>query len=52
MDTAFAAWSKTELFDGIIQNASFNLELFFDMKPEYYAFLGERKKLDSNFQEI
>ena len=43
---------NAELFDGIIQNASFNLELFFDMKPEYYTFSGERKKLDSNFQEI
>ena len=43
---------NAELFDSIIKNASFNLELFYDAKPEYYAFAGERKKLNSNFEEI
>ena len=43
---------NAELFDDIIKNASFELELFYDMKPEYYAFAGERKKLDCNFAEI
>ena len=43
---------SAELFDDIIQQASFELELFYDMKPEYYAFAGERKKLNCNFQEI
>ena len=43
---------NAELFDDIIKNASFNLELFYDMKPDYYAFEGERKKLDRNFQEV
>jgi hypothetical protein len=43
---------NAELFDDIIKIASFNLELFYDMKPDYYSFTGERKKLDRNFQEI
>ena len=43
---------NAELFDDIIKNASFELELFYDMKPEYYDFAGERKKLDRNFEEI
>ncbi len=43
---------NAELFDDIIQNASFNLELFYDMKPPYYAFAGERKKLNRHFQEM
>ncbi|MCL2695030.1 MAG: GFA family protein [Clostridiales bacterium] len=43
---------NAELFDAIIADASFELELFYDMKPAYYAFAGERKKLDRNFQEI
>ena len=43
---------NAELFDDIIKNASFELELFYDMKPEYYAFAGERKKLDRNFEKI
>ena len=43
---------NAELFDDIIQNATFELELFYDMKPSYYAFAGERKKLDRHFQEI
>lgn len=43
---------NAELFDDIIKNASFELELFYDMKPDYYAFTGERKKLDRHFQEI
>ena len=43
---------NAELFDDIIKNASFELELFYAMKPEYYSFVGERKKLDCNFKEI
>jgi hypothetical protein len=43
---------NAELFDAIIQNASFQLELFYDMKPAYYAFAGERKKLNRCFQEM
>ncbi len=43
---------NAELFDDIIRNASFNLELFYDMKPDYYSFEGERKKLDKNFQDM
>jgi hypothetical protein len=43
---------NAELFDNIIQSGSFDLELFFDMKPAYYAFAGERKKLNRSFQEI
>jgi len=43
---------NAELFDDIIRNASFNLELFYDMKPEYYSFVGKRKKLNRNFEEI
>ncbi|MFV0401864.1 MAG: GFA family protein [Oscillospiraceae bacterium] len=43
---------NAELFDEIIKNASFNLELFYDMKPDYYSFVGERKRLDRNYQEI
>ena len=43
---------NAELFDEIIQKASFNLELFYDMKPAYYDFAGERKKLNRKFQEL
>jgi hypothetical protein len=43
---------NAELFDDIIKNASFELELFCDVKPDYYSFAGERKKLDSQFREI
>ena len=43
---------NAELFDDIIRNASFNLELFYDMKPEYYSCAGELKKLNRNFEEI
>ena len=43
---------NAELFDDIIKNASFNLELFYDMKPEYYTFAGQRKKLNRSFEEI
>lgn len=43
---------KAELFDEISKNASFELELFYDMKPGYYTFSGERKKLGRNFKEI
>jgi len=43
---------NAELFDKIIKNASFELELFYDMKPGYYDFFGNRKKLDRNFKEI
>lgn len=43
---------NAELFDEIIKDALFELELFYDRKPDYYAFLGERKKLDANFNKI
>lgn len=43
---------NAELFDDIVRDAVFSLELFYDMKPGYYAFSGERKKLDRNFREI
>ena len=43
---------NAELFDEVINNASFELELFYDVKPRYYSFSGERKKLNSNFEEI
>jgi len=42
---------NAELFAGIINKASFDLELFYDMKPAYYAFTGERKKLDRRFNQ-
>lgn len=43
---------NAELFDDIIRSASFQLELFYDMKPKYYAFAGARKKLNRSFQEM
>lgn len=43
---------NAELFDDIIKDASFELELFYDRKPDYYAFDGKRKKRDSQFNEI
>lgn len=43
---------NAELFDEIIKDASFELELFYDMKPDYYSYEGNRKKLDRAFQEI
>ena len=43
---------NAELFNGIINKATFDLELFYDMKPAYYTFTGERKKLDRHFKEI
>ena len=43
---------NAELFDEIIERASFELELFYDRKPDYYAFAGERRKLDHNFDEV
>ena len=43
---------NAELFDEIIKKATFDLELFYDMKPAYYSFSGERKKLDRCFNEI
>ena len=43
---------NAELFDDVIKNASFDLELFYDMKPDYYTFAGERKKLDRKFEEL
>jgi hypothetical protein len=43
---------NAELFDDIIENAQFGLELFYDMKPEYYSFEGERRRLDRNFKDI
>jgi len=43
---------NAELFDDVIKDACFSLELFYDMKPSYYSFSGERKKLDRHFNEI
>ena len=43
---------NAELFDDVIKDASFDLELFYDMKPGYYTFAGERMKRDRNFEEI
>jgi hypothetical protein len=43
---------NAELFDDVIENASFALELFYDQKPAYYSFAGKRRKLDHNFEEI
>lgn len=43
---------NAELFDDIIKNASFDLELFYDQKPSYYTFKGDRKKLNCKFEEI
>lgn len=43
---------NAELFDDIIKDASFELELFYDQKPDYYSFAGTRKRLDSKFEEI
>ena len=43
---------NAELFDEIIKNAKFELELFYDMKPGYYCYVGKRKKLNRNFEEI
>lgn len=43
---------NAELFDDVIKNAAFGLELFYDMKPDYYTFAGERKRLDHNFEEL
>jgi hypothetical protein len=40
---------NAELFDEIVRDASLELWLFYDMKPEYYAYAGERNKLDRNF---
>jgi len=43
---------NAELFDDIIRAASFELELFYDMKPAYYSFAGERKRLNRKFEEM
>lgn len=43
---------NAELFDDIIKNASFELELFYDLKPDYYSSAGKRKKLDRHFNEM
>ena len=43
---------NAELFDDVIRDASFELELFYDSKPDYYSFAGARRRLDHNFQEI
>ena len=43
---------NAELFDEVIRQAAFGLELFYDMKPAYYDFAGARKRLDRNFQEV
>ena len=42
----------SEILDTFINKATFDLELFYDMKPAYYTFTGERKKLDRHFKEI
>jgi hypothetical protein len=42
---------NAELFDDVVKDASFELELFYDMKPKYYSFAGNRRKLDHNFNE-
>ncbi len=43
---------NAELFDDIIENASFELELFYDEKPNYFSFAGSRKKLNGKFEEM
>ena len=43
---------NAELFDDIIENASFDLELFYDEKPNYFSFAGNRKKLNGKFEEM
>jgi hypothetical protein len=43
---------NAELFDDIVTRASFELELFYDDKPAYYSFAGERKHLDNDYREI
>ena len=44
---------NAELFDDIIKDASFEMDLFYDVKPAYYAFEGDgRKRLNRNYKEI
>lgn len=43
---------NAELFDDVIESAAFQLELFYDQKPAYYAFAGERKKRNRHFQDM
>ena len=43
---------NAELFDEVIQNASFELELYYDHKPAYYDFSGSRKRLNCRFEEM
>jgi hypothetical protein len=43
---------NAELFDDVIRNASFELEIYYDHKPAHYTFTGRRKRLDSDFNEI
>jgi hypothetical protein len=40
------------LFDEVEKNAEFGLEIYYDHKPAYYNFAGERKRLDSKFHEV
>jgi hypothetical protein len=43
---------NAELFDAIIADGSFELELFYDEKPAYYDFKNATKKLDSKFETV
>ena len=43
---------NAELFDAIIEDGSFELELFYDSKPEYYSFEGRRNRLNHKFEKI
>jgi hypothetical protein len=43
---------NAELFDEVLKKAEFGLEIYYDHKPAYYSFAGERKRLDSSFKEI
>jgi hypothetical protein len=43
---------NAELFDDVVKSASFEIELFYDMKPGCCSYAGERKRLDRNFKEI
>jgi hypothetical protein len=43
---------NAELFDEVVKNAEFGLEIYYDHKPAYYRFAGERKRLDSSFHEV
>ncbi len=43
---------NAELFDDVIKDGQFGLEIYYDMKPDYYSFAGERRRLDSEAKEI